>query len=411
MSLLDTNGLEERYYIRVQRNMIAAGVTSKSDYYDLYISEITTDPTSQSICECCSVEDEKVQRIKFKFHLRSRKDENFEMIVGSTCIEQFDKVDPDELKHALLLFKNEQKRVKKLRKADAAKARAKEYETKYSRYIEYLNLVQEVKGFLPASLATVYQVLTDGTKVFRDEHEEVLQQAMDETPVLALEELRRKRQQNPSRADEWHKARQQAAEERRSEPEPVSSEQSTSPTNTSSDLEIVSALLLVAPDNQSLRIMQDQLRDGRELIPAQQAIVKHLMEKVSGVVQVESPNVDEAVIRKMQDYLDDYKNPYIEKMLGLATRGVSLTQVQYIKIDEIIDGVAAFEEKFTLQKQQLNMLNRSRLDADQRKKFKYLNEQFSKARHFGKFYTEHAEKNFVTDLAKLASNVEQTVMS
>lgn len=383
--ILDTGGFSKDYYIRVQRNMIEAGIRDKAQYADLYIDGITTDPTMQTLCECCSdmKGDGKKQYIKWLFHVKSRKDPNFHMVIGSTCIHQYEGIDPDELKYCLLLFEQEKKKIEKRRREDARKARVKEYAEKYSGYIEYLKKYYELRHVYPEDLYEVYQILVEGKKIFRQQHESVIRDYMDRLSLqdiqMQLEEREKRRLEEQKHLEEWFKKREEEERQRRLE---ILQNQS----------DRLNKVLQRDPNNTYVQSLLQQVQGGQQLTFGQLKALEDIERRLNSQPTFE---------QKVQQFLQETDNSFVRKMYSLMKRNVSLTAAQRQTVERILSQYEAFRSKYAVQHRQLQELSKVRMNSSQKKRFDALWDEFKRAAGFGRFYNENAEKRFLNRLQKL----------
>lgn len=380
---LDTNGFSKDYYIRVQRNMIENGITDKAQYADLYIDEITTDPTMETLCQCCSDEEGKKQHIKWLFHVKSRKDPNFHMIIGSTCIHQYQGIDPDELHHWLLVFEQEKKKMEKQRREDARKVRIQEYAEKYEHYIAYLKKYYELKCCYPKDLYEVYKILVEGRKIFRQQHESVIRGYMDKLSMEdieeKLEERERRRREHELYMEEWRRKREEEARLRR---QAILQNQE----------ERLTKVLQRDPGNTYVQSLLNQVQNGDQLMFGQIKVLEDIERKLAS-----RPTFKE----QLERYLDEVDNPFVKKMYNLVKRNVQLTEAQHRTVERILSQYDAFKARYAVQFKQLQELKKARLTATKKKRFEELNKEFGKAAGFGAFYNENVEKRFTNRLQRL----------
>lgn len=385
-SILDTGGFQKDYYIRVQRNMIEAGITDKAQYADLYINEISTDHSMETLCQCCSDEEGKKQYIKWRFHVRSRKDPNFEMIIGSTCIRQYKDIDPDELKYSLLLFEQEKKKIDKKRREDARRARVAEYAEKYVHYITYLKKFYELKHYYPTrphDLYTAYQILVEGKKIFREEHEAIMKQQMLKLPLNEIEEKLEERERQRLERERQVADRQRQLEEK-------AQKRRADTLKTQSDR--LSQLLQRDPNQAFLQSLLAQVQNGQQLTYGQIRSVDDIERKMNSQSTFE---------QRVEEYLSAVDNPFVKKMHGLIKKKINLSPAQRQTVERALSQLDSFKSKYSQQFEQIDALEKARLTAAQRKKLATLRSELGKAAGFGKFYNEHAENRFISRLQKM----------
>lgn len=413
MSVLDTNGFNARYYIRVQRNMIERGIRDTSQYFDLFINEITTDFSMNAVCECCSQEEEKIQHIKYMFHLRSRKNADFAMVVGSTCIHQFKQIDPNELKHALLLYNEEKKRVERLKKEDREKERASEYAAEYAHFIHYLKRLLEYKNYLSnlpvyvtvqdpkdptqtvrekTCMLEVHEILTKGKKVFREKHEVLIIEQMAKLPLAEIEEKIKQREnsrtQRQQELAEWQKKRQEEAQKRKQE-------------QIDKGIHLVNDALAVHPNNTFLQSLLTQLNSKVQLSPIQWEKVESLKKQQPVNVLTLEQEVDKYVAETQDN------NAFVSRMQKLLKRNVTLTDGQRIAVERILLQHKQFKLKYTNVFAEMHRLGAQKMSASNAKKFKTLQDEFCKTMSFGKFFDSTVETKWMTKFNTFVSSLAQ----
>lgn len=276
--------------------------------------------------------------------------------------------------------------------------RIAKYAKEHPLYVTYLRKLKELKGFCPDELKPAYTALVEGKRAFKEEYAAVLDAhlqvyTMDEL-LSDLEAEIVKRTERKLAAEQWTAARSEAAEKRSNE-------------RRDQQYNLIQALLQIIPENKSLKVMRTQLEDGKDLIPAQVSILEHLQKTVEYAMP-SATNLSADLAEQMREFLRITPNSFLQKMLNLVEHDVKLTQTQIIKIRDILDSVAKFDEDYASERMLLERLNREDLTEDQRRRFKYISTTFKKARNFGKFFDQTTETNFKKDLAKLVDDVMVT---